>query len=193
MKLIVGLGNPGYEYYLTPHNMGFMAIDRLGEICGVDVSRRQSQALVAETQLEGETVVLAKPQTFVNLSGLAVAKLLESQQLSEKDLIVLLDDVNLPLGSLRIRAQGSAGGHNGLKSIIGVLGSDTFLRIRMGVGINSQIHDLVSYVLTPFREENLECVAESVDHAVDAVRTILREGPQKAMTRFNRRAPSQES
>ncbi len=193
MKLIVGLGNPGYEYYLTPHNMGFMALDRLAEICGVDISRRQSQALVAETQLEGEPVLLAKPQTFVNLSGLAVARLLEARQLTPDDLMVLLDDVNLPLGTLRIRTQGSAGGHNGLKSVIGAVGSDGFLRLRMGVAPDRPIEDLVSYVLTPFPESQLETVAGLVDQAVEAVRAILKEGPQRAMTRFNRRVLSQES
>ncbi len=193
MKLIVGLGNPGYEYYLTPHNIGFMAVDRLAEICGVDISRRQSQALVAETEFEGQPVVLAKPQTFVNLSGLAVARLLDVRRLAENDLVVLLDDVNLPLGMLRIRARGSAGGHNGLKSIIGALGSDGFLRIRMGVGPNPPLHDLASYVLTPFRERDLEAVAECVDHGVDAVRALLKEGPQRAMTQFNRRVLPQES
>ncbi len=193
MKLIVGLGNPGYEYYLTPHNIGFMAVDRLAEICGVDVSRRQAQALVAETQLEGEPVLLAKPQTFVNLSGLAVARLLEARQLTERDLMVLVDDVNLPLGALRIRAQGSAGGHNGLKSILGALGSEGFLRVRMGVGPDQPPEDLVSYVLRPFGEPDLEAVAGLVDQAVEAVRVILREGPQKAMTRFNRRVLSEES
>ncbi len=193
MKLIVGLGNPGYEYYLTPHNMGFMALDRLAEICGVDISRRQSQALVAETQLEGEPVLLAKPQTFVNLSGLAVARLLEARQLTPDDLMILLDDVNLPLGTLRIRTQGSAGGHNGLKSVIGALGSDGFLRLRMGVAPDRPIEDLVSYVLTPFRKSQLETVAGLVDQAVEAVRAILKEGPQRAMTRFNRRVLSQES
>ncbi len=193
MKLIVGLGNPGYEYYLTPHNIGFMAVDRLAEICGVDVSRRQAQALVAETQLEGEPVLLAKPQTFVNLSGLAVARLLEARQLTERDLMVLVDDVNLPLGALRIRAQGSAGGHNGLKSILGALGSEGFLRVRMGVGPDQPPEDLVSYVLRPFGEPDLEAVAGLVDQAVEAARVILREGPQKAMTRFNRRVLSEES
>jgi PTH1 family peptidyl-tRNA hydrolase len=193
VKLIVGLGNPGYEYHLTPHNLGFMAVDRLAEICGVDVSRRQSQALAAETQLEGEPVVLAKPQTFVNLSGLAVAHLLEARELTERELIVLVDDVNLPLGAIRIRAQGSAGGHNGLKSIIGALGSEGFLRVRMGAAPDQPPEDLVSYVLRPFRKPELESVAELVDQAVEAVRVIVKEGPQKAMNRFNRRVASQES
>lgn len=193
MKLIVGLGNPGYEYYLTPHNMGFMAVDRLAEICGVDISRRQSQALTAATELEGEAVVLAKPQTFVNLSGLSVAHLLRGLELAEDGLIVLVDDVNLPRGAVRIRQRGSAGGHNGLKSVIGALESDGFLRVRMGVGPERPIEDLVSYVLTPFRKGDLEAVAGLVDQTVEAVRIILREGPQKAMNQFNRRVLSRES
>ncbi len=193
MKLIVGLGNPGYEYAQTPHNLGFMAVDRLAEISGVTVSRRDSQALVAKTEVEGEAVVLAKPQTFVNLSGLAVSNLLRKLELEPAGLIVLVDDVSLPLGMIRIRLRGSAGGHNGLKSVIGQLGSDQFMRIRMGAGPDHPIEDMVSYVLRPFAKKNLEKAAEAVDQAVEAVQMILKEGPQKAMNRFNRRAAFEES
>jgi PTH1 family peptidyl-tRNA hydrolase len=191
VKLIVGLGNPGYEYHLTPHNLGFMAVDRLAEDCGVELRRREAQALAASTQLEGVDVVLAKPQTYMNLSGMAVARLLGKYDLAVKDLIVLVDDVDLPLRSLRIRPRGSAGGHNGLKSVIGALESDEFVRVRMGVRPERPVEDLVSYVLGPFREADLETVAAMLDQASQAVRVILKEGPQKAMNRFNRRVPSQ--
>jgi PTH1 family peptidyl-tRNA hydrolase len=191
VKLIVGLGNPGYEYHLTPHNLGFMAVDRLAEDCGVELRRREAQALAASTQLEGVDVVLAKPQTYMNLSGMAVARLLGKYDLAVKDLIVLVDDVDLPLRSLRIRPRGSAGGHNGLKSVIGALESDEFVRVRMGVRPERPVEDLVSYVLGPFREADLETVAAMLDQASQAVRMILKEGPQKAMNRFNRRVPSQ--
>lgn len=192
MKLIVGLGNPGYEYHLTPHNLGFMAVDRLAENCGVEVSRREAQALTASTRVEQVDVILAKPQTFMNLSGMAVARLLEKYDLQVRDLIVLVDDVDLPLGSLRIRQRGSAGGHNGLKSIIGALESDDFVRVRMGVKPNGAVEDLVSYLLGRIRKADLETVADTLDRAVEAVSVILREGPQKAMNLYNRRLACNE-
>ncbi|MEJ2006676.1 MAG: aminoacyl-tRNA hydrolase [Acidobacteriota bacterium] len=192
VKLIVGLGNPGFEYHLTPHNLGFMAVDRLGEICGAEVSRREGRAAIAPTKLDGERVVLAKPQTFMNLSGMAVSGLLQRFDVPVDDLLVLVDDVDLPLGSLRIRRKGSAGGHNGLKSVIGALGTDRFTRIRMGVGPERPVEDLVSYVLAPFRKKDLEAVAEMLDQAVQAVRVILREGAEKAMNLFNRRVSPEE-
>lgn len=190
MKLIVGLGNPGVEYHLTPHNLGFMAVDRLAEVCGVELSHREAQALTAPTELERVEVVLAKPQTFMNLSGMAVGRLLAKYDLPVRDLIVLVDDVDLPLGSLRIRQRGSAGGHNGLKSVIGALESDEFVRVRMGVQPEDAIEDLVSYVLSPIRKADLEAVATMLDQSVEAVRIVLRDGPQKAMNRFNRRVQS---
>lgn len=193
MKLIVGLGNPGYEYHLTPHNLGFMAADRLAEICGVGISRPEAQALTAETRLDGVEIVFAKPQTYMNLSGMAVARLLEKYSLPVGDLIVLYDDVDLPLGSLRIRQRGSAGSHNGLKSVIGALGSDQFVRVRMGVSPEAAVEDRTSFVLSRFRKADLEQVAEMVDRAAEAVRAVVREGAQKAMAQFNRRVQSQQS
>jgi peptidyl-tRNA hydrolase, PTH1 family len=187
LKLIVGLGNPGYEYSLTPHNLGFMAVDRLAEECGVGVTHREAQALTALTELEDETVLLAKPQTFMNLSGLSVERLVAKHLHSFDDLMVLVDDVELPLGTLRIRRRGSAGGHNGLKSIISELASDEFLRVRLGAGPPGEVEDRVSYVLGRFRKADLETVADMLDRAVEAVRTAVREGPEKAMNRFNRR------
>ena len=187
MKLIVGLGNPGYEYHLTPHNLGFRAVDRLAEDCGVEITRPEAQALTASTRIAEVDVVLAKPQTFMNLSGMAVARLLSKYELPVRDLIVLVDDVALPLGSLRLRQRGSAGSHNGLKSVIGALESDAFARVRMGVQPDYPVEDLVSYVLGRFRKSDLERVAEMLDQAVEAVRLILRAGPKEAMNRFNRR------
>jgi len=193
VKLIVGLGNPGYEYHLTPHNLGFMAVDRLAETCGVEIARREGQALIAGTELEGEQVVLAKPQTYMNLSGMAVARLLEKLDLPVSDLIVLVDDVDLPLGSLRIRPRGSAGTHNGMKSVIGALQADEFGRVRMGVGPARPIEDLVSYVLRPFRKADLEVVADLLELANEAVKVILKEGIPRAMNRFNRRVALPQS
>lgn len=193
MKLIVGLGNPGYEYHLTPHNLGFMAVDRLAETCGVEISRREAQALTASTELEGEPVVLAKPQTYMNLSGMAVARLLEKYQLPVGDLMVLVDDVDLPLGTLRIRPRGSAGTHNGMKSVIGALQADEFVRVRLGVKPDRPVEDLVSYLLGPFRKADLAIVAEMLGQAVEAVRAVLKEGIPRAMNRFNRKVPSSQS
>jgi peptidyl-tRNA hydrolase, PTH1 family len=193
VKLIVGLGNPGYQYHRTPHNLGFMAADRLAEDAGVSFSRREAQAAVAATEIAGVPVLIAKPETFMNLSGLSVARLFERHGLVTEDLIVLVDEVELPLGSIRIRARGSAGGHNGLKSIIGALGEDGFARVRMGVGPDHRVEDRVSYVLAPFRKGDLEAVAEMIEQAAEAVRVILSEGIQKAMNRFNRRASPPET
>jgi peptidyl-tRNA hydrolase, PTH1 family len=190
VKLIVGLGNPGYEYHLTPHNLGFMAADRLAEVAGAEISRPEAQALTAHTTIERVEVILAKPQTFMNLSGGAVARLLMKYELEVQDLIVLVDDLALPLGSLRIRMRGSAGSHNGLKSIIGAVQSDAFVRVRMGVQPEHPRGDAVSFVLGRFRKADLEAVAEMVDHCAEAVGVILKEGVEKAMNRYNRRSPS---
>ncbi len=187
VKLIVGLGNPGYEYHLTPHNLGFMAVDRLAEDCGVEIAQREAQAQTANTEIEGHRVILAKPQTYMNLSGMAVARLMERYELAVQDLLVLVDDVDLPLGMLRIRPRGSAGSHNGLKSVIGLLQSDEFGRVRMGVKPEEDSDDLVSYLLGPFRKADWEVVADMLDRASEAVRLILKEGVPAAMNRFNQR------
>jgi len=193
VKLIVGLGNPGYEYHLTPHNLGFMAVDRLADDCGVDIARREAQAVTARTELEGEQIILAKPQTYMNLSGMAVARLLEKYELAPADLLVLVDDVDLPLGMLRIRPRGSAGTHNGLKSIIGSLQADEFGRVRLGARPEREVDDRVSYVLGQFRKADLEHVAEMLERAGEAVRVILKEGIPAAMNRFNQRVRSPEA
>ncbi|HEV2177931.1 MAG TPA: aminoacyl-tRNA hydrolase [Terriglobia bacterium] len=187
MKLIVGLGNPGYEYHLTPHNLGFMAVDRLAEECGAQISRPEAQALTARTRLGGHEVLLAKPMTYMNLSGLAVRRLMERYEAAGADLIVLVDEAALPLGALRIRPRGTAGGHNGLKSIIGALQSDEFTRVRMGVQPDRPSSDLASHVLGRFRKADLEAVAEMVDLAAEAAGMVVREGVEKAMNRYNRR------
>jgi PTH1 family peptidyl-tRNA hydrolase len=193
MKLIVGLGNPGDEYHLTPHNLGFMAVDRVAESCGVEVSCPEAQALTARAEIEGIEVLLAKPQTYMNLSGLSVARLVEKYAVPVTDLIVLVDDVDLPLGSLRIRPRGSAGTHNGLKSVIGVLQDDNFTRIRMGVRPDHPVVDLSGYILSRFRKADRETVEELLDRCAEAVRLVVKEGVQIAMNRLNRRVASQKS
>jgi PTH1 family peptidyl-tRNA hydrolase len=153
----------------------------------------EAQALTASTRIDGLEVLLAKPQTYMNLSGMAVARLVAKYGLAVHDLIVLVDDVDLPLGSLRIRPRGSAGGHKGLKSIIGALDSGDFVRVRMGVRPEQPVEDMVSYLLGRFREPDQEAIAEMLSQACEAVHVILREGSQKAMNRFNRRVSTQQS
>lgn len=193
MKLIVGLGNPGIEYQFTPHNAGFLAIDRLAEVCGAQVSNRRGRALTAKTTLAGQEVLLAKPETFMNLSGLSVAALLKELDIPAEDLIVLYDELAIPLGQLRIRERGSAGGHNGIKSILSSLGSDEFLRVRIGVGKPPTVTGReikaggTDYLLSPMRKMQLQELDIVLDDAVRAVEMILKDGAKKAMNEFNRK------
>jgi peptidyl-tRNA hydrolase, PTH1 family len=187
VKLIAGLGNPGPEYVLTPHNLGFMAVDRLAEQHQVEIVRPEANALTAHVRINGSEVVLAKPLTFMNLSGLSIRRLMERYEVEPSELTVLVDEADLPLGTLRIRKQGSAGGHNGLKSIIGAVGSDEFVRVRMGVQPDHPVSDRAGHVLSPFRRAQLETVAGMVDRAAEAAEVIVREGVERAMNRFNRR------
>ena len=188
MKLIVGLGNPGIEYQFTPHNLGFLAIDRIAQQCGVEVRNRQCRALTARAVIGSEPVLLAKPETFMNLSGISVRELVAKHELrTEADLIVIYDELDLPLGMIRIRQRGSSAGHNGMESLIGALGTQEFLRIRLGIAPDRKISDGVKYVLTPFRKKELKVVDEVLDTAAEAVNVILKEGPAAAMNRFNRK------
>ncbi len=189
MRLIVGLGNPGLEYAWTPHNLGFLAVDRLAEIGRIRVDRPQAKAYIGQGQLAGQEVLLAKPQTFMNVSGLAVRELISRFECDPAEMIVIYDDAALPWGYLRIRARGSAGGHNGLKSLIGALGTKEFIRVRLGVQPQEPVGDLTAYVLNPMNKEELEIAAEMIEAAAEAVQAILAEGTQRAMNRFNRRAP----
>ena len=194
MKLIVGLGNPGIEYQFTPHNLGFLAIDRLAEEARVEVRNRQCRALTARVVVGSETVLLAKPETFMNLSGLAVRELLaEHEATAESDLIVLQDEMDFSLGTVRIHRNRSSAGHNGIESVIGALGTQDFLRIRMGVAPEYQVLDGKGYLLAPMRKAQLELVSGMLDTAADAVKVILTEGPAAAMNRFNRKPDSEET
>ena len=189
MKLIIGLGNPGIEYQFTPHNLGFLTIDRIANNLGVEVRNRQCRALTARAVIAGRPVILAKPETFMNLSGLSVRELVAEYQADVKsDLIVIYDELDLPLGTIRIRQRGSSAGHNGMESILGALGTDEFLRIRLGVAPDRKVTDGVKFVLTPFRKAQLKVVDEVLDTAAEAVEVILKEGPAAAMNRFNRKA-----
>lgn len=187
MRLIVGLGNPGLEYAWTPHNLGFLSVDAIAERAGIRVERPEAKSLVGLAQFAGQDVALAKPQTMMNLSGLAVRDLLARFECGPEEMIVLYDDVALPWGMLRIRERGSAGTHNGLKSIIGTIGSNEFPRVRMGIQPDHPVRDLADYVLRPMRKPELEIAADMLDQAADAVELILTAGVAQAMNRFNRR------
>ena len=191
---MVGLGNPGIEYQFTPHNVGFLAIDRLAEQGGVAVSNRRCRALTATVRIAGRDVILAKPETFMNLSGLSVQALVKEYQAdAARDLIVIYDEVALSLGSLRIRERGSAGGHNGVKSVSGALGSEEWLRIRIGVAPQGDEaaerarRGRKDYVLTPFRKAQLAILDEVLDRTARAVEMVLVKGTGPAMNEFNRR------
>ena len=194
MKLIVGLGNPGIEYQFTPHNLGFLAVDRIAQQYGVEVRNRQCRALTARAEIAGIPVLLAKPETFMNLSGLSVRELVDEYQADPvKDLLVIYDELDLPLGSIRIRKQGSAAGHNGMKSILGALGSQQVQRIRLGVAPDHEVGDGARYVLGAFRKAQYPLIDEVLDTAAKAVQKILTEGVDAAMNEFNRRSDPPES
>jgi len=188
MRLIVGLGNPGPEYARTPHNLGFQAIDRLAEQAGIRVERPECKSYAGKGRLAGEDVVLAKPQTMMNLSGVAMRALLERYEATAADVILLYDDVALPWGMIRVRERGSAGGHNGVKSVLDAVGTLEMARVRMGVQPDHPVGDLVDYVLRPMRRSELESAADMIEQAANAVTLILEQGMARAMAAFNRRA-----
>ena len=190
MRLIVGLGNPGVEYAWTPHNLGFLVVDKLAEMAGLRVSRPEAKSLVGRGSWAGHEVVLAKPQTMMNLSGLAVRELIRRAECSPADLIVICDDVALPWGMIRVRERGSAGGHNGLKSIIGAVGTMEFSRVRLGVQPSGPVGELSEYVLRQIRRDEEQTVAEEIEQGAEAVKLMVAEGTHSAMNRFNRRAPA---
>ena len=193
MKLIVGLGNPGIEYQFTPHNLGFLVIDRIANDLDVEVRNRQCRALTARAVIADQQILLVKPETFMNLSGLAVAELVRKYEVDPSaDLVLIYDELDLPLGTIRIRQRGSSAGHNGMESVIGALGMQEFLRIRLGIAPDRKISDGVKYVLTPFRKSELKVVDEVIDRAAEAVEVIMTEGPGAAMNRCNRKEKEAE-
>jgi PTH1 family peptidyl-tRNA hydrolase len=193
MKLIVGLGNPGRQYEMTRHNLGFMLVDKLFERAGGRRFRSESNAKIAEVTLAGNRVLLAKPQTYMNLSGDAVRPLLESYgETDAANLIVASDDVALPFGTIRVRARGSAGGQNGLKSIIARLGTQEFARVRLGVKPEHPVGDLKSFVLSPIAKRDRAMLAQVLERAADAIEVVLNDGVERAMALFNERVKSSE-
>jgi PTH1 family peptidyl-tRNA hydrolase len=195
--LVVGLGNPGPEYQWTPHNAGFMAIDRIAQQEGVVVQNRRCRAATATCRIAGRQVVLAKPETFMNLSGLAVAALVrEFEADPARDLLVIYDELDLTLGSFKIRERGSAAGHNGARSINSALGNQEWLRLRIGVGLDLPPEAIAAkggkrhgrdYLLSPMRKADLTVLDEVLDKVATATRRILEQGPGAAMNEFNRK------
>ncbi|MBZ5522549.1 MAG: aminoacyl-tRNA hydrolase [Acidobacteriia bacterium] len=193
MKLLVGLGNPGIEYQFTPHNLGFLVIDRLAGECGVTVANRHCKALTARARIGNEEVLLAKPETYMNLSGMSVVELVRKYDVDpQKDLLIIYDELDLPLGTVRIRERGSSAGHNGMQSVIDALGTEEVLRLRLGVAPDHPVKDGVRYVLAPFKKSQLVLVDEVIDLGVQAVHAILNDGRSAAMNRFNRKAKPEE-
>jgi len=189
MFLVAGLGNPGEEYAHSLHNLGFLVVDRLAERHGIRVTRRDSKALVGVGEIDGRQVMLAKPQTYMNLSGTSLAPLMEKHGIELGRLVVVYDELDLPWMAVKIKPKGSAAGHNGMKSVIGSLNTSDFVRMRLGIHPGHPLNSGADYVLAPVKRSQRKELDELVDYAADGVRSIIAEGVEKAMTRFNRRAP----
>jgi len=189
MFLVAGLGNPGEEYVRTPHNLGFLTIDRLAERHGIRVSRKDSRALVGLGEIDGHEVMLAKPQTYMNLSGTSLKSLMEKHSVPTDRLVVVYDELDLPWLALRIKPKGTPAGHKGMISVIGSLGTSDLARVRLGIHPGRPLRSGAEYVLAPVRRSQDKELDDFVGYAADAVRSIIAEGVAKAMTKFNRRAP----
>jgi PTH1 family peptidyl-tRNA hydrolase len=188
MYIIAGLGNPGREYDNTRHNIGFAAIDKIADREDIAVIEKKHKAIIGKGYIEGQKVILAKPQTFMNLSGESVRELVDYYKVDEKtELIVISDDISLDVGHIRVRKKGSAGGHNGLKNIIAHLGHDTFVRIKVGVGEKPKGYDLADYVLGHFQADEKQTMDDAALRVYEAVRTIITEGADVAMNMYNRK------
>ena len=185
MYLIVGLGNPGAEYERTRHNLGFMLIDKLAAEAGRAVKRSECRSLIGNALIENERVLLAKPQTYMNLSGEAVSSLISKNELHADSLIVISDDLALPFGSIRLRERGSAGGHNGLKSIIAAVGTNEFIRLRIGIQPEHPLSDAKRFVLDEFTRTEEKLLPEILERGAEALRSVLRNGIAKAMSLHN--------
>jgi peptidyl-tRNA hydrolase, PTH1 family len=193
MRLIVGLGNPGPEYQWTPHNLGFLAVDELANRGGIRVERPEAKALVGLGRVAGEDVILAKPQTYMNLSGISVRELLEKYELGPQDVLAMWDEAQLPWGAIRIHSEGSAGSHNGANSLISSLGTQAIARLRLGCGPDHPLSSRKEYVLRPMKKSELEVAAEMIADAGDAVELLLTKGIESAMNKYNRRERQQDA
>jgi peptidyl-tRNA hydrolase, PTH1 family len=189
MFLVAGLGNPGEEYAATPHNLGFRVVERLAARHGIRMTRKECQALIGQGNIGGKTVLLAKPQTYMNLSGVAIKPLMEKNEIPPGDLILVYDELDLPWGALRIRPKGSAAGHNGVTDVIEKIGTQDFPRIRLGVYPGHPLSSGKDYLLSRLTRQQTETVDAFVDLAADATESLITEGVEKSMAKFNRRAP----
>src|SRR4051812_15416168 len=189
MFLVAGLGNPGEEYAESPHNLGFLTVDCLSERFGIRVNRKDSRAFIGVGEIDGQRVMLAKPQTYMNLSGDSLAPLMEKHSIGPENLVVIYDELDLPWQALRIKPKGSAAGHNGMKSVIARLKTSDLVRVRMGIHPGRPIESGRDFVLAPVKRSQKRELEEFVGYAADAVRSIIAEGVEKAMTKYNRRAP----
>ncbi len=187
MKIIAGLGNPGAEYAKTKHNVGFMLVDALAERLGTDDWREKYEALVLETRIGSEKVLLVKPLTYMNESGRAIGPLMSWYKLEPEDLIVAHDDMDIPVGTVRIRKKGSPGGHNGIKSILAHLGDEHFARVRIGIGRPLPGWTVIHHVLAPFLPEDVPKIKEAVKYLLPAVECMVTEDVDMAMNKFNPR------
>lgn len=187
MKIIIGLGNPTREYQATRHNIGFDAITRLCDDYSIRLDSKEHKALCGRGYIAGEKVILAQPQTFMNLSGESVRELVDYYKLTNEDIIVIYDDIHLDVGQLRVRKKGSAGGHNGIKNIIAQLGTEEFMRIRVGVGEKPEKWDLVDYVLGRFPKEEEPVIREALERVSKACECIITDGIEAAMNRYNQK------
>ena len=187
MKIIAGLGNPGDPYRMTRHNMGFLVLDALADDAGIAVQKKKFEALVGDGRIGGRRVLLVKPQTFMNLSGLSIRQVIDFYQKTAEDLIIVHDDLDLPFGAVRIKVGGGDGGHKGIRSVMDHLGGGGFTRVRLGIDKPPFKGDTEHYVLQTFPKADLEALAETVRTACEAVREILQSGTGPAMNRFNRR------
>ena len=188
MFLVAGLGNPGEQYAATPHNLGFLVVDRLAARHGIRMTRKECQALIGQGNIGGKTVLLAKPQTFMNLSGIALKPLLEKNEIPATEMLLVYDELDLPWGSLRLKPQGSAAGHNGVTDVIAKLGTQQFPRLRLGVHPGHTLSSGVDYLLSRFTRRQTETLDQFVDLAADAAESVIAEGVEMSMTKFNRRA-----
>jgi PTH1 family peptidyl-tRNA hydrolase len=187
VKLIVGLGNPGIEYQFTPHNIGFLAVDRIAEQCGVMVDNRHCKALTGRTRIGNDEVLLAKPETYMNLSGMSVLELVRKHEVAQQDVLIIYDELDLALGMIRVRPRGSSAGHNGMQSIIDALQTEEIARIRIGVAPDDPRKGGAKYILAPFRKSQLVAVDEALDLTAQAVQVMVNEGIAPAMNTFNRK------
>lgn len=193
MFLVAGLGNPGEEYADTPHNLGFLVVDRLAERHGIRVTRKDSKALVGVGEIDGHPVMLAKPQTFMNLSGTSLEPLMEKHSIPVDRLVVIYDELDLGWTALKIKPKGSAAGHNGMKSVIGSLKTSAIVRVRLGIHPGHPLASGTDYLLAPIGRSQKKELDGFIAYAADAVRSIIAEGVEKAMTTYNRRAPGSKT